>query len=276
MNAGSDLDSITFPSVLMWAIEWDLENILSVFGNDGSFLWGVIQLDYNSSYWYRAFRSLWARSDDLLASQSRFERFVKLCKRLKIDLAFTQPSGLTSLHWMIEQASGDHISDVMHCLSVLISNGVDPCAICDGYLTPTLEAFFQDKLDLWFTVLRQSGISVEAVAAHTIGLLVGDIMSRIILELSDPFWYITHSSILGWSVIQGDGTSPFEVTKRLGVALIEAFERQGCYLNGLGERGNMITYKASSSVYFTPSTVYDPERAKLDFRRRTGARKNPQ
>ena len=141
INAGSDVDPITFPILLVWAIEWDLENILSVVGNNNNFHQDVIELDLYSIDWYMAFVSLWGRSDDLLAYESRFQRFVKLWKRLKIDLAFTQPSGPTSLHWMIEESSNEKIGAVKHCLSVLLSNGVDPCAVRDCYLTPTLEAF---------------------------------------------------------------------------------------------------------------------------------------
>ena len=173
INAGSDVDSITFPILLVWAVEWDRESILNVVGNDNNFHRDVIQLDLYSMDWYMTFVSLWGRSDDLLAYQSRFQRFIKLCKGLKIDLAFTQPGGLTSLHWMIEKSSNEKIGAVKHYFSVLLSNGVDPWAVCDGYLTPTLEAFLQDKLDLWFTVLRQLGISVEAVAAHALRLLTG-------------------------------------------------------------------------------------------------------
>ena len=281
INAGSDVDSITFPILLVWAIEWDLENILNVVGNDNNFHWDGIQLDLYSMDWYMALSSLWGWSYDLLAYQSRFERFVKLCKRLKIDLAFTQPSGLTSLHWMIEESSDETISAVKHCLSVLLSNGVDPCAVCDGYLTPTLVAFFQNKLDLWFTVLRQLGISVEAVAAHALwlvpGISVQDIIFRTITKvrsfLND---FSAQSTFKWWRSHQSNHSSKVNDTMQLGVALIEAFERQGCYVNGFGDRSNMITYKASSSSDFRPSTVYDPERARLDIRRRTGAQKDPQ
>ena len=277
VNAGSDLDSITFPSLLLWAIEYDLETVLGIIGNDDNVHLDVNELDIYSLEWTIAFSSLRARSDDLLAYQSRFETFVKLCKRLKIDVAFTQPSGLTSLHWMIEQSSGEH------CLSVLISNGVDPCAVCEGYLTPTLVAFFQDKLDLWFTVLRQAGISVEAVAAHALRLITGisvqEIIYRIIIpepKISSEYVFSTLCILNWWNGHQSNQASKFNDTKQLGAALIEAFERQGCYLDEPGDRGNMVTYMASSSVDFKPSTVYDPERARRDFRRRTQARKNPQ
>lgn len=277
MNAGSAIDSIMFPILLMWAVEWDLETILSVVGNDDNFHWDDIQLDYNSFNWYTAFVLLWDRSNDLLAYRSRFERFVKLCKRLKIDLAFAQPDGLTSLHWMIRQSSGEHISDVKHCLGVLVSNGVDPCAVCEGYLTPTLVAFFWGKLDLWFTVLRQLGISVEAVAAHALRLITESSVEDIISGIKrEPAKYILSSfSSLSWYsgprnwLLLND-------TNQFGAALIEAFEHQGCYLNESADRGNMITYKSSSSVYFKPSTDYDPERASRNIRRRTGARKSPQ
>ena len=279
INAGSDTDSVTIPILLIWAIEWDLETIFSVVGNDDNFHWDVIPQDIRSLDWYMAFASLGAFSDDLLAWQARFEKFFKLCKRLKIDLAFTQANGFTSLHWMIE-----HSFDLKHCLSVLVSNGADPCAVCDGYLTPTLVSFFQSTLDSWFTVLRLSGISVEAVAAHAVGLLVESIMCHIIIRMAlEPIDHIFESShistiewLFKWLTSQDKCWAVFEAIKQLRAALIEAFEHQGCYLNESGDRGKMITYKASSSVDFRPSTVYDPERAKLDFRRRTGAQKNPQ
>ena len=280
VNAGSEMDSITFPILLIWAIRWDLETILSFVGNNDNFHWDVIQLDLYSFDWYMAFCFLRARSDDLLAYQLKFDKFVKLCKRLKIDLAFTQPDGLTLLHWMFDQPFGEQISDVKHCLSVLVSNGVDPCAVCEGYLTPTLVAFFLNKLGLWFTVLRQSGISVEAVAAHALGLLVGNTMLyHIVKFVSKPMnrrCESLHSFTVKWINSHFKGLSKFELTEQLRADLIEAFERQGCYLNESSDRGNMITYKASSSVDFKPSTVYDPERASRDIRRRTGARKNPQ
>lgn len=280
INAGSDTDSITFSSLLMCAIEWDLETILSVVGNDDNFHWDVIQLDIYTSDWYVALSFLWDRSDDPLAYQSRFDKFVKLCKRLKIDLAFTQPSGLTLLHGMIKAPFSKQIGDVKHYLSVLVSNGVDPCAVCDGYLTPTLLAFFQNTLDSWFTVLRQLGIGIEAVAAHALGLLVESTTADFILRItSEPINRVTfsfHASTCLWLLRQDKDWSTCEATKQLRAALIEAFERQGCYVNESADRGNMITYKASSSVDFKPSTVYDPERAKRDIRRRTEGQKNPQ
>ena len=259
-----------------WAIEWDLETVLSVVGNDDNCHWDVIQLDLYSFDWYGAFPVHRACSDDLLASQLKFDKFVKLCKRLKIDLAFTQPSGLTSLHWIFKEPFGKQISDVKHCLSVLVSNGVDPCAVCEGYLIPTLVAFSKNKLGLWFTVLRQSGISVEAVAAHALRLITESSVEDIILWLPSKCMNHYYLSSRWWLHSQVKGWSPFEATKQLKAVLIEAFEHQGCYLNESGDRGNMITYKASSSVDVKPSTVYDPERASRDIRRRTGARKNPQ
>ena len=39
INAGSDMGSITFSSLLAWAIEWDLETFISVVGNDDIFHW---------------------------------------------------------------------------------------------------------------------------------------------------------------------------------------------------------------------------------------------
>ena len=281
INAGSDMGSITFSSLLTWAIEWDLETFLSVFGNDDIFNWDIIQLDHDNFGWDMAFSLLQASYDDPLASQSSFERFTQLCKRLKIDLAFTQPGGRTLLHWMFKKPFDIEFSYLKHYLSVLVSNGVDPCAVCEGYLTPTLAAFFHNQLHLWFSVLRQLGISVEAVAVHALGLLVESTMPDIIFRIdSKPRYDVfdsTHLPTLKWLCSQEDKGWPTpEATKQLRAALIKAFERQGCYLNESGDRGNMITYKASSAVDFKPSTVYDPERATRDIRKRTGARKNPQ
>ena len=281
VNAGSDVDSTTFPTLLKWTMAWDLETILSVVGNYENFHWDVIQLDNFSLDWFWVMNHLAALSDDdPLAYQSEFEKLVKLCKRLKIDPSFTQPSGLTLLHMMIYYSRGCSFSGLKDCLSVLVSNGVDPCAVCDGYLTPTLVAFFSNKLHSWFTVLRQSGISVDAVAAHTLGLLTGstvpDIISRVTSEPMDKFEFYVHCSALKWLNPRDNLASIFQAARQLRAALIEAFERQGCYLNESCDRGSMVTYKASSSVDFTPSTVYDPERAKQDFRRRTAAQKHPQ
>ena len=210
-------------------------------------------------------------------SRSNIEKFVELCKRLRINLSFTQPDSRTLLHWMIEVAED---KDISHCLSVLISNGLDPCAVCEGYLTPTLVAFFENRLDPWFTVLRQLGVSVEAVATHASGLLtasaVGDMISRIVSEPISLNRRHSCLSTINWINGQHKGWSKFEPTKQLRAALIEAFERQGCYLIESDDRGSMVTYKTSSSVDFKPSTVYDPERAKQDVRRRTDAQKNPQ
>ena len=130
INAGSDIGSITFPILLLWAMEWDLETILSVVGNFDNFYWDVIQLGVHSLDWVIASWSLAGCSKDLLAYQLGFENFIKLCKRLKIDLSFTQPNGLTLLHWMMEQPF--EISDPIHCSSVLVSNGVDPCGVCES------------------------------------------------------------------------------------------------------------------------------------------------
>ena len=284
ISAGSDIDAISFPALLIWAIEWDLEIFLSVVGNHDKFLWDVIELGRHHWDWFPVYIYLRGCSADQF--QPWFDKFVELCKRLKIDLSFTQPDGLTSLHWMIVNPIGKLINQLKCFLCLLISNGVDPCAVCDDYLTPTLVAFFQNKLDLWFTVLRQSGISVEAVAAHALGLITGSVMQDTILRaISEPGTHVEYFgdyvenfstfSIMRW-VGQCDPSSIFDVTKQLRAALTEAFERQGCYLNGSGDRGNMVTYKASSSVDFKPSTVYDAERAKRDLRRRTEAQKHPQ
>ena len=221
-----------------------------------------------------------------------------LCKRLKIDLSFTQPNGMNLLHSIIAKSYFfEQTSHLQHSLSMLITNGVDPCAVCDNFLTPTLVAFFEDKLDLWFTVLRQTGISVEAVAAHALGLLTESTRAGTILRLgSEPwdlrnvydccsvFWFSETKQLRAamMDVLQGRGCWPrtlgptFEDIKQLRAAFIEACRRQECYLNDLGDRNNMVTYEASSSVDFKPPTVYDPERAKQDLRRRTEAQKHPQ
>ena len=204
--------------------------------------------------------------------QSKFEKFVELCKRLKIDLSFTQPNGLNLIHWVIKGSEYfGRRCRLKPCLSLLITHGVDPCAVCDGYLTPTLVAFLENVLDSWFTVLRQWGISVEAVATHALGLLteaaLGDIIPR--LTTDD---YLIQCRFAG----QDRKSSISEDIKQLRAALIKACERQGCYLSESGDRGNTVTHKAFSSVDFKPSTVYDPERAKQDLRRRTVAQKHPQ
>lgn len=277
MNAGSDIDSTSLPALWNWAISWDLETILSVVGNNDNFHWDFIQVGFYSWDSELALVHIGRFFDDQSASQSNLDKFVELCKRLKIGLSFTQPDGLTSLHWIIQE--GEHISNIERYLSVLVINGVDPCAVCEGYLTPTLLAFFRNRLDPWFAVLRQLGISVEAVAAHALGILAGNTVQDYLLRLkAEPrslTSYIFHIYTLNWLVGQRK-RSKFEAIKQLRAALIEAFERQGCYLNEPGDRGNMVTYKASSSVDFKPSTVYDPERAKRDVRRRTEAQKNPQ
>ena len=251
INAGSDLDSIPIPALLMWAIEWDLETILGVVGNRDNFHWDAIHLGFMGSDLSLAFPCI---------DPSEFERFFELCRRLKIDLSFTQPNGMTLLHLIINSVFVGQINHLKHYLNMLVTNGVDPCAVCDGYLTPTLMAFLVDKLDPWFTVLRQTGISVEAVAAHALGLLTESTMQDIIKS---------------WAG-QDRGLAMFEDIKQLRVALIKECEGQGCYLTESGDRGNMVTYKASSSVDFKPSTVYDPERANRDFRRRTEGQKHPQ
>ena len=288
INAGSDIDTITFQALLIWAIEWDLETFLSVVGYHDKYHWDVIQMGRHFGDWFPVLCYLKDCSAD--QAQLWFDKFVELCKRLKIDLSFPQPNGLISLHWMIANPFDGHISHLKCFLCLLISNGVDPCAVCDDYITPTLVAFVRNKLDLWFTVMRQLGISVEAVAAHALGLItvstVQDIISR---ESPDPDKYaesfpdldnfVKSSSTLSvWSLWNGqcNRSSIIDVTKQLRANLIKAFERQGCYLNESGDRGNMVTYKASSSVDFKPSTVYDPERARLDIRRRTEAQKHPQ
>ena len=213
----------------------------------------------------------------------RFEKFYELCRRLKIDLSFTQPNGKNLLHSMIEERLDelDCYLDDKHSFSVLITRGVDLCAVCDGYLTPTLKACFPSKLDPWFTVLRQLGISVEAVAAHTLGLVTGSSLEKIILEMySDPRIGLggsTHYSTVCWWASQRWHTgrsselSPFEIIMQLRAAFIGACERQGCYLSESGDRGNRVTYNASSSLDFKPYTVYGSERANQDFRRRTNA-----
>ena len=251
IEAGSNLDSIPVPGLLMWAIEWDLETILSVVGNRDYFHWDAIQLDFLCFDLSLAFSCI---------DPSESEKFFELCRRLKIDLSFTQPNGMTLLHLIINSLIVGRTSHLKHCLNVLITNGVDPCAVCDGYLTPTLMAFLVDKLDPWFTVLRQTGIRVEAVAAHALGLLTESTIQN-----------ITKS----WAG-QDRELPMFEDIKQLRVALIEEFEGQECYLNESGDRGNMVTYKASSSVDFKPSTVYDPERVKRDLRRRSEGQKHPQ
>ena len=278
ISAGSDIDSITFQALLIWAIEWDLETFLSVVGNHDKFHWDVIQMGRYPWDWIPVYDYLKNCSAD--QAQLWFDKFVELCKRLKIDLSFTQPDGLTSLHCMIEKSFDGHIGHLECFLCLLISKGVDPCAVCDDYLTPTLVAFFRNKLDLWFTVLRQSGIGVEAVAAHALGLITGSTVNDIILkigpDLRSDVECRSKYSILKWLSGQCDSWSMLTDTKRLSTAFIEACECQGCYLNESGDRGNMVPYKASSSVDFKPSTVFDAERAKRDLRRRTEAQKNPQ
>ena len=278
INAGSDIDTISFRDLLLWAIQWDLEIILSLFGSHDIFHWDVIQPSHDPSDWFPVVNYLKDSSAD--QAQLWFDKFVELCKRLKIDLSFTQPNGLTSLHWIIGDPFEKHIRHIKSFLCLLISNGVDPCAVCDFYLTPTLMAFFRNNLDLWFTVLRQSSISVDTVAAHALGLITGRTVNDVGLKIaSNRRSYNEYRSdlyILGWLFGQRDFWSMLTDTKRLSAAFIEACECQGCYLNESGDTGNMVPYKSSSSVDFKPSTVYDAERAKRDLRRRTEAQKNPQ
>ena len=279
IDAGSELDYISVPDLMLWATDWDLETILSVVGNRDDLHWDAIQLGKLSSDWSLVFPCV---------DPSRFETFFELCRRFKIDLSFTQPNGKNLLHSMIEERLDELVCylDDKHSSGVLITNGVDLCAVCDGYLTPTLKAFFVNKLDPWFTVLRQLGISVEAVAAHALGLLTGSSLEKIILEMySDSRIGLggsTHYSTVcwwasqRWRTGQNSELSPFEIIMLLRAAFIEACEREGCYLSESGDRGNMVTYNASSSLDSKPSTVYDPERANRDFRRRTNAQKHSQ
>ena len=289
INAGSDLDSISVAELVVWASYWDLETILSVISNRDNFPWDAIQLDRGSLHWFLTLFNLddttpprpYFLPDNLLECQSKFEKFVELCKRLKIDPSFLQPNGLNILHWVIKESeSFGRTSRLNHCLSLLITYGVDPCAVSEGYLTPTLVAFLENGLDPWFTVLRQLGISVEAVAAHALGLLTGSTLEDIILRLTPERLhrapYTPHRLIQRRFAGQDRGSSIFEDIKQLKVDLIEAFEGQGYYLNQSGDRGNMVTYKASSSVDFQPSTVYDPERANPDLRRRINGQKHSQ
>ncbi len=277
INAGSDIDLMTFPALFDWAIMWDNETVLSVVGNHDNLHWDVSQIGLGPCIVLNHPEGCY---DDLSVSQFWFENFIELCKRLKINLSFTQPNGLTLLHQLIEEPFYEQISHLKCFLCLLISNGVDPCAVCEGYLTPILVAFFRNKLALWFTVLRQSGISVEAVAAHALRLMTGsnmqDIMLKITLGRRSYAEDFPVFSYWKWLADQGNWRAMSKDPKQLRAALIEAFECQGCYLNESGDRGNMVTYKASSSVDFKPSTVYDPERARLDIRRRTGAQENSQ
>lgn len=132
-------------------------------------------------------------------------------------------------------------------------------------------AFLENGLDPWFTVLRQLGISVEAVVAHALGLFTGATLGDIILRLT-PKHYLIQCRFAG----QDRGSSILEDIKRLRADLIEAFEGQGCYLSGSGDRGNTVTHKASSSVDYKPSTIYDFGRAEQSLRRRTEGQKHPQ
>lgn len=270
INAGSDLDNISVSHLMTWAIDWDLELIFSILGNRENFHRDAIQLDFHSLDWEMTLPKV---------DPSSFENFIKLCKRLNIDLSFTQRDGLTLLHSIIaERGYNGRSHHLKHALSALITNGVDICAGWDGCVTPTLIAFVLDRLDLWFTALRQTGISIEAVAAHALGLLAESNMRNVLTRMNhdlgryrilDPILcrYIALSS--GWRSIA-------DATKLLRADLIEACERQGCYLSESGDKGNIVTHKASSSVDFKPPTVFDPERARVDFRRRTEGRKHPQ
>ena len=265
----------------MWAEYWDVEAILSIFGNCVSFPRDAIQLYLHSVRWFLTHfdlndllppLDLEVLPDELLACQSKFEKFVELCKRLKIDPSFTQPDGSNLLHWIIKESENFvRTRRLKHCLSLLITHDVDPCAVCDGYLTPTLVAFLDNGLDPWFTTLRQLGINVEAVAAHALGRFTGANLDDITTRLT-PNDYLIRCRFAS----QDRDSSIFEDLRKLRADLIEAFEGQGCYLSESGDRGNTVTHKASSSVDFKPSTVYDPERAKQDFRRRTEGQKHPQ
>ena len=268
INAGSDLDGISLFDLIVWSIHWDHNTLLGVVGNPDNFHWDAIQINLYSLDLILDFSRL---------DPSLFVRFFRLCGRLNIDWSFTQPNGMNLLHLINEGASGGRIGLGDICLNMLIINGVDPCAVCDIYLTPTLSAFSVDSLDPWFTVLRQTRISVEAVAAHTLRLLTESNMRNIIFRMDhEPGRHIDRHPILCRYARPSDWRSIADNTKQLRAELIEAFERQGCYLSESGDRGNMITYKASSSVDFKPSTVFDSERARGDIRRRTGAQKNPQ
>ena len=268
IDAGSDLDRISVPGLLMWAIEWDLETILSVVGNRDYFHWDAIQLNFLCFDLSLAFSCI---------DPSESEKFFELCRRLKIDLSFTQPNGMTLLHLIINSVFVVRTSHLKHCLNTLIINGADLCAVCDGYLTPTLMAFLVDKLDPWFTVLRQTAISVETIAAHALGLLTESNMGNIISRMGHECWkHPDRHPILRRYARPSTWRSIADNTKQLRAALIEACESQGCYLSESGDRGNIVTYKASSSVDFIPSTVYDPERAEQDLRRRTAAQQYPQ
>ena len=269
MFRGSDLNSISLPDLMMWTIRRDLDTLLGVVGNPDNFHWDTIQINLYGLDMALAL-------DFSRMEPSLFVRFFVLCVRLNIDWSFTQPNGMNLLHLIIEGASGGQIGLGDFCLNMLIINGVDPCAVCDGYLTPTLSAFSVDSLDPWFTVLRQTRISVETVAAHALGLLTESNMRNIIFRMDhEPGRHIDRHPVLCRYARPSDWRSIADNTKQLRADLIEAFERQGCYLSESGDIGNMVTYKASSSVDFTPSTVFDPERAKQDLRRRTGARKHP-
>ena len=267
INAGSDLDAISVLDVIMWTV-WDPDTLLGVVGNPDNFHWDAIQLNLKSS----GFNVGFSRMDPSL-----FVHFVVLCLRIGIDISFTQSTGMTLLHFVIESQPGVPIEDGKVPLTMLIINGVDPCAVCDGYLTPTLSAFSVDNLDPWFAVLRQTGISVEAVAAHALGLLTERNMGNIIFRMDHERGRHTdrHPILCRYARPSSRG-SITDNTKQLRAAFIEACERQGCYLNESDDRGDIVTHKASSSVDFKPPTVYDRERANRNFRRRTEGQKHPQ
>ena len=143
-------------------------------------------------------------------------------------------------------------------LRLYLQNGMDPCGLSFKWATPITHThlfYYYDTLAAWFEALYDCGISIEAVARHTLEYLSG----------------LTSSCLRQLRRLSSDDHCKSIETVRAD--LLGAFAEHGCYIDPSEDFTPKREEKSNATgADFKPSTVYDAERAKVDVRRRKGTR----
>ena len=155
-------------------------------------------------------------------------------------------------------------------LSRLLRYGADPCATDVNDVTPTMLALVLNWVPEWFGALAENGISIDKIAHHTVHVLGTE--SRLLLldhlgHLRN--WYEKTPFLCELAIREGAEVA-LRNLESFKSFMYSQFAQHGCYpdpYTSSDEEPNVYSL-STSAVDFKPSTVYDPDRAVGQIRRR--------
>lgn len=193
----------------------------------------------------------------------------EMIKIRRFDLGF-QPWQAPSWHWPMLGPDQQVRHQIFH--EFLLRNGVDPCGI--GYMnialmTPTMIAIEEGVLGRWLGALNNAGISIDAVARHTLRIISPEVVT------SMRFLY-EHNC---YGLFPRSRGRLFCSIQRLYESLIDAdtlrqyvmdqLAENGCFIaNPLGSSEPPHYELAASAVDFVPSSRYNSQRLTTGLRKR--------